>query len=109
MLWTGHDGTTPSMPKTENIEKHSQRTRYEVITFFFNFAFLMMNAFFTSMTLIIVCLIKVRIQIRRVSTFGPRPENTSLQGFANNKGADQPSHIRSLISAFVIRRLESII
>ena len=30
-------------------------------------------------------------------------------GFANNKGADQPAHTRSLISTFVIRYLESII
>ena len=30
-------------------------------------------------------------------------------GFAKNKGADQPAHPRSLISAFVIRLLESII
>ena len=29
--------------------------------------------------------------------------------FVNNKGADQPSHLRSLISAFVIRLLQSII
>ena len=29
--------------------------------------------------------------------------------FANNKGADQPVHPRSLISAFVIRLLENII
>ena len=29
--------------------------------------------------------------------------------FANNKGADQPAHTRSLISAFVIRLLQSII
>ena len=29
--------------------------------------------------------------------------------FANNTGADQPAHSRSLISAFVIRILESII
>ena len=28
---------------------------------------------------------------------------------ANNKGADQPAHMRSLISALVIRLLESII
>ena len=28
--------------------------------------------------------------------------------FANNKGADQPAHPRRLISAFVIRCLESI-
>ena len=30
-------------------------------------------------------------------------------GFSNNTGADQPAHPRSLISAFVIRYLESII
>ena len=33
-------------------------------------------------------------------------ENLS-SGFANNKGADQPMHLHSLISAFVIRLLES--
>ena len=38
--------------------------------------------------------------------FGPRRE--SLRGVANNTGADQPAHPRSLISAFVIRFLESI-
>ena len=35
-------------------------------------------------------------------------KNLSL-GFATNKGADQPAHTRRLISAFVIRFLESII
>ena len=40
---------------------------------------------------------------------GPRREKTCLRGFANNTGADQPAHPRSLISAFVIRCLESII
>ena len=29
--------------------------------------------------------------------------------YANNKGADQPAHLRSLISAFVVRCLDSII
>ena len=29
--------------------------------------------------------------------------------YANNKGADQPAHRRSLISAFVVRCLDSII
>ena len=38
---------------------------------------------------------------------GPRRDKTCLRGFANNKGADQPAHPRSLISAFVIRLLES--
>ena len=35
-------------------------------------------------------------------------ENLS-SGFANNKDADQPAHLRSLIRAFVFRILESII
>ena len=35
-------------------------------------------------------------------------ENLS-SGFANNTGADQPAHPRSLISAFVIRFFESTI
>ena len=34
--------------------------------------------------------------------YGPQREKTCLRGFANNKGADQPVHTRSLISAFVI-------
>ena len=41
--------------------------------------------------------------------YGPRREKTCLRGFANNTGADQPAHPRSLISALVIRFLESII
>ena len=43
------------------------------------------------------------------TSFGPRREKTCLRGFANNTGADQPVHPRSLISAIVIRFLESII
>ena len=39
---------------------------------------------------------------------GPRREKTCLLGLANNTGADQPGHPCSLISAFVIRFLESI-
>ena len=39
--------------------------------------------------------------------YGPRREKTCLRGFANNTGADQPAHPRSLISAFIIRFLES--
>ena len=42
-----------------------------------------------------------------VFIIGPRREKTCLWGFANNTGADQPAHPRSLISAFVIRFLES--
>ena len=33
-------------------------------------------------------------------------ENLS-SGFVNNKGADQPAHLRRLISTFLIRSLES--
>ena len=36
-------------------------------------------------------------------------EKTCLMSYANNKGADQPAHPRSLISAFVVRCLDSII
>ena len=31
-----------------------------------------------------------------------------LMSYANNKGADQPAHPRSLISAFVVRCLDSV-
>ena len=41
--------------------------------------------------------------------YGPRSEKTCLLEFANNTGADQPGHPRSLISAFVIRFLENMI
>ena len=41
--------------------------------------------------------------------YGPRREKTCLRGFANNTGADQPAHPRSLISAVVIRDLVSTI
>ena len=34
--------------------------------------------------------------------FGPQREKTCPRGLANNTGADQPAHPRSLISAFVI-------
>ena len=40
---------------------------------------------------------------------GPRREKTCLRWVANNKGADQPAHTRSLISTFVIHLLESTI
>ena len=41
--------------------------------------------------------------------YGPQREKTSIRGFANNTGEDQPAHPRYLISAFVIHFLESII
>ena len=44
-----------------------------------------------------------------ISKYGPRREKTCLRAFANITGADQPAHPRSLISAFVVLFLESII
>ena len=46
--------------------------------------------------------------LQSLVTYGPRREKTCLRGVANNTGADQPAHPRSLISAFVIRFFESI-
>ena len=40
---------------------------------------------------------------------GPRREKPCLWRIANDKGADQPAHPRSLFSAFVIRVLVSTI
>ena len=51
--------------------------------------------------------IKGRIVERKSCFIGPRREKTCLKGFANNTGTDQPAHPRMLISAFVIRFLES--
>ena len=36
-------------------------------------------------------------------------KNVFFLSYANNKGADQPAHPHSLISAFVVRCLDSII
>ena len=44
-----------------------------------------------------------------VSSNEPGHEKMCLMSYANNKGADQPAHPRSLISAFVVHCLDSII
>ena len=49
------------------------------------------------------------LNVQANKPFGPRREKTCLRWFANNKGADQPAHPRSLISTFVFRVLESIL
>ena len=41
--------------------------------------------------------------------YEPRHKKTCFLPYANNNGADQPAHPRSLISAFVVRCLNSII
>ena len=43
------------------------------------------------------------------STYGPGHAKMCLMPYANNKGADQPAHPRSLISTFVVRCLDSMI
>ena len=46
---------------------------------------------------------------RRNNNHSPGPvEKTCLMSYANNKGTDQPAHPRSLISAFVVRCLDSV-
>ena len=40
--------------------------------------------------------------------YEPGHEKTCLVSYANNKCADQPAHPRSLISAFVVRCLDSV-
>ena len=41
--------------------------------------------------------------------YEPDHEKMYLMSYANNKGADQHAHPRSLICAFVVRSLDSII
>ena len=50
----------------------------------------------------------VLISLQRLKIWALTRE-TCLRGFANNTGADQPAHRRSLISAFVTPFVESII
>ena len=45
----------------------------------------------------------------RSTLIGPGRAKTCLMTYANSKGADQPVRPRSLISAFVVRSLDSII
>ena len=41
--------------------------------------------------------------------YGPGHAKMCLMSYANNKGADQPAHPRSLISTIVVRCLDSMI
>ena len=47
--------------------------------------------------------------MQKLKTYEPGHKKMCLMPYANNKGADQPAHPRSLISAFVVRCLDSII
>ena len=46
---------------------------------------------------------------KKLEIYEPGHEKMCLMSDANNKGADQPAHPRSLISAFVVRCLDSIL
>ena len=46
--------------------------------------------------------------VKNLFVNGPRHAKTCLMPYANNKGAGQPAHPRSLISTFVVRCLDSI-
>ena len=43
------------------------------------------------------------------SAYGPGHAKMCLMPYANNKGADQPAHPRSLINTFVVHCLDSMI
>ena len=51
----------------------------------------------------------VSSQVLNLDLYEPGHGKLCLMSYANNKGADQPAHPRSLISAFVVRCLDSII
>ena len=51
----------------------------------------------------------LRVPFEARNILEPGHEKTCLMSYANNKGADQPAHPRSLISAFVVRCLDSLI
>ena len=48
-------------------------------------------------------------QVGVCSSYEPGHAKMCLMSYANNKGVYQPAHTRSLISAFVVRCLDSII
>ena len=56
-----------------------------------------------------ICVVHSIYSLTLYTLIGPRREKTCLGRFANNTGADQPAHTRSLISIFAIRFLESTI
>ena len=52
---------------------------------------------------------QVNVDREVVRSHGPGHAKMCLMSYANNKGADQPAHPRSLISTFVVRCLGSMI
>ena len=56
-----------------------------------------------------MCIYKLLLNVHGWPTFGQGHAKMCLMPYANNKGADQPAHPRSLISTFVVRCLDSMI
>ena len=52
---------------------------------------------------------KDRMLKKTYNVIEPGHEKMCLMSYANNKGADQPAHPMSLISAFIVRCLVSMI
>ena len=50
-----------------------------------------------------------KLLLTSMHAFKPGNEKICLMSYANNKGTDQPAHQRSLISAFIVHCLDSII
>ena len=48
-------------------------------------------------------------RLPEIIAYGPDHAKTCLMPYANNKGADQPAHLCSLISTFVVCCLDSMI
>ena len=64
-----------------------------------------------TISLVCMAIYKIRSLIKNIMvtyTYEPGHEKMYLMSNANNKGADQPAHPRSLNSAFVFRCLDSI-
>ena len=82
-------------------EKYVKRGMHTINLFRYFLLFLSLTAIFQRSRTIKAILVEAL-------KYGPQREKTCLLGLANT-GADQPAHLHSLISAFVIHVLESTI
>ena len=55
-----------------------------------------------------ICCLNATFLSPEIHIHEPGHGKMCLMSYANNKGADQPAHPRSLISAFVVRCLDSV-
>ena len=64
---------------------------------------------YSSMYTFIYTLLHYFLNLQTDILIWPGHAKMCLMAYANNKGADQPAHTRSLISTFVVRCLDSMI